>query len=164
MGFALAVREPTQCGPGGECPILVHEAATGRVHAISGQGPAPAAATIDAFRSRGIDLVPPDGFLAATVPASVDAWCLLLERFGTRRLEDAIAPARDLAARGYPMYPFLRGLLAFLEPRFRAEWPTSAAIYSPVPPDGAPLANSDLAACFDDLARAERAAGGSREA
>ena len=164
MGFALAVLEPTQCGPGGECPILVHEAATGRVHAISGQGPAPAAATIDAFRSRGIDLVPPDGFLAATVPAAVDAWCLLLERFGTRRLEDATAPARDLAARGYPMYPFLRGLLAFLEPRFRRDWPTSAAIYSPVPPDGAPLANPDLAACLEDLARAERAAGGSREA
>jgi gamma-glutamyltranspeptidase/glutathione hydrolase len=164
MGFALEVLEPTQNGPGGECPILVYEAAAQRAHAISGQGPAPAAASIEAMRERGIELVPPDGFLAATVPAAIDAWCLLLERFGTLRLEDAIAPARDLAARGFPMYPFLRGLLAFVEPRFRAEWPTSAALYSPVPADGERLANPDLAAVFDDLARAERAARGSREA
>src|SRR3990172_2281403 len=160
MGFALEVLEPTQNGPGGECPILVYEA-SGRVHAISGQGPAPAAATIARMHSLGIDLVPPAGFLAATVPAAIDAWCLLLERFGTRRLEDVLAPARDLAARGFPLYPFLRGLLAFVEPRFRAEWPTSAAIYSPVPPDGRPLANADLAGFFDDLSRAERRSAGS---
>jgi len=163
MGFALEVLEPTQNGPGGECPILFYEAASQRVHAISGQGPAPAAATLAAMRERGIALIPPDGFLAATVPAALDAWCLLLERFGTRSLEDVLAPARDLAARGFPMYPFLRGLLAFVEPRFRAEWPTSAAIYSPVPPDGRPLANAELAGFFDDLARAERRAAGSRE-
>jgi gamma-glutamyltranspeptidase/glutathione hydrolase len=164
MGFALQVLEPTQNGPGGECPILVYEAAADRVHAISGQGPAPAAASVAAMRARGLELVPPDGFLAATVPAAIDAWCLLLERFGTRRLEEVLAPARDLAARGFPMYPFLRGLLAFVEPRFRAEWPTSAAIYSPVPADGRLLSNRDLAAFFDDLVRAERAAGGPREA
>lgn len=162
MGFALEVLEPTQNGPGGECPILYHEAATGRVHAISGQGPAPAAATQAAMRERGIALIPPDGFLAATVPAALDAWCLLLERFGTRSLGDVVAPARDLAARGFAMYPFLRGLLAFVEPRFRAEWPTSAAIYSPVPPDGQTLANADLAGFFDDLVRAEAIRSGSR--
>ncbi len=163
MGFALEVLEPTQNGPGGECPILYYEAAADRVHAISGQGPAPAAATLAAMRERGVALIPPDGFLAATVPAAIDAWCLLLERFGTWSLADAIAPARDLAARGFPMYPFLRGLLAFVEPRFRSEWPTSASIYSPVPADGQPLANPDLARFFDELAQCEGRTSGSRE-
>ena len=164
MGFALEVLEPTQNGPCGECPILVFEAASGRAHAISGQGPAPAAASIAAMRARGLELIPPDGLLAATVPAAIDAWCLLLERFGTRSFEEVVAPARDLAARGFAMYPFLRGLLEFVAPRFEAEWPSSAAIYAPVPADGSPFANPDLAVCFDDLARAGRAAGGSREA
>jgi gamma-glutamyltranspeptidase/glutathione hydrolase len=164
MGFALQVLEPTQNGPGGECPILYYEAASERVYAISGQGPAPAAATLAAMRERGIDLIPPDGFLAATVPAALDAWCALLERFGTRSLEQVLAPAQGLAARGFPMYPFLRDLLALVEPRFRAEWPTSAALFSPVPPDGAPLANAELAGFLDELARAEREARGSREA
>jgi gamma-glutamyltranspeptidase/glutathione hydrolase len=88
----------------------------------------------------------------------------LLERFGTRRLEDVLAPARDLAARGFPMYPFLRGVLAFVEPRFRAQWPSSAALYSPVPANGERLRNPELAAFFEGLIRAERAAGGTREA
>ncbi|MDJ0851833.1 MAG: gamma-glutamyltransferase [Myxococcota bacterium] len=164
MGFALQVLEPTQNGPGGECPILFHEAASDRVWVISGQGPAPAGATIAAFRELGVEQIPPDGLLAACVPAALDAWCLLLERFGTRRLEDVITPARGLALRGFPMYPFLRGILSFVEPRFREHWPSSAAIYSPVPGDGEPLRNPELAAFFDGLVAAERAAGGTREA
>ncbi len=164
MGFALQVLEPTQNGPAGEAPILVYDAAAERSFAISGQGPAPARATPEAFRALGIDCIPPDGLLAATVPAALDAWCLLLERFGTRRLEDVIAPARALAASGFPMYGFLRGLLCFLEPRFREQWPSSAALYSPVPAIGARLRNPTLAGFFDALARAERAAPGGREA
>jgi gamma-glutamyltranspeptidase/glutathione hydrolase len=163
MGFALQVLEPTQNGPGGEAPILVHEAATQRDWVICGQGPAPAAATPEAFRERGVQRIPPDGFLAACIPGALDAWCQLLQRFGTLRLEDVLAPARDLAARGFPMYPFLRGILAFVEPRFRAQWPSSAALYSPVPPLGARLRNPELAGFFDALIRAERAAAGSRE-
>jgi gamma-glutamyltranspeptidase/glutathione hydrolase len=163
MGFALQVLEPTQNGPAGECPMLVHDAARDETFAISGQGTAPAAATIDRMRALGVDLIPPDGLLAATVPAALDAWCLLLARFGTRRLEDVLAPARDLAARGFPMYPFLRGVLRFVEPRFREHWPSSAAIYAPTREVGELQTNPPLAAFLDSLIRAERAASGSRE-
>jgi gamma-glutamyltranspeptidase/glutathione hydrolase len=163
MGFALQVLEPTQNGPAGEVPILVYEAATDRCFAVSGQGPAPAAATLSAMRERGITCIPPDGLLAATVPAALDAWCLLLERFGTRRLEDVLAPARGLAERGFPMYPFLQVILRFCEPRFRAEWPGSAALYAPVREIGERQTNPPLAAFFEGLIRSERAAKGSRE-
>jgi len=131
---------------------------------ISGQGPAPAAATPERFRSLGVERIPPDGLLAATVPAAFDAWCLLLEHFGTRRLADVAAPARSLAARGFPMYPLLRNLLELVEPRFREQWPSSAALYSPVPALGEPLLNPELAQLWDDLIRAEQASGGGREA
>ena len=164
MGFALQVLEPTQNGPAGEVPILVWDAGEERAIAISGQGPAPAAATIDAMRERGIDCIPPDGFLAAAVPAAIDAWCRLLERFGTRRLEDVMAPARGLALRGFPMYPFLGSLIRYLEPRFREQWPTSAAVYLPVRRDGERQTNPALARFFADLVEAERAASGGREA
>lgn len=163
MGFALQVLEPTQNGVGGEAPILVHDALAGRSWAISGQGVAPAAATPEAFAALGVDAIPPDGFLAATVPGALDAWCLLLEGFGTRRLADVLAPARSLAARGFPMYPFLRGVLSLVEPRFRAEWPSSAALYSPVPGLGEPLRNPELAAFYDGLIEAERRAPAGRE-
>ena len=141
MGFALQVLEPTQNGPAGEAPILVYCAAEDRTIAI-----------------------PPDGFLAATVPAALDAWCRLLEEFGSRKLVDVIAPARGLAERGYPMYRFLQTLLRALEPRFRAEWPTTAAIYSPTRELGKAQTNPTLAAFLGDLAAAEASAGGGREA
>jgi gamma-glutamyltranspeptidase/glutathione hydrolase len=163
MGFALQVLEPTQNGPAGEVPILVYEAAADESWAISGQGPAPAAATLDAMRERGVTSIPPDGLLAITIPAALDAWCRLLERFGTRSLEDVLAPARGLASRGFPMYPFLRLILRFCEPRFRSEWPSSASVYTPVREVGERQTNPALAEFFDGLIRAERAASGSRE-
>jgi gamma-glutamyltranspeptidase/glutathione hydrolase len=163
MGFALQVLEPTQNGPAGEVPILVYDAASDRCFAISGQGPAPAAATLAAMRELGITSIPADGLLAATVPAALDAFCLLLERFGTRRLEDVLAPARGLAERGFPMYPFLQAILRFCEPRFRSEWPGSAALYTPVRGIGERQTNPALSGFFDGLIRSERAANGSRE-
>ncbi len=163
MGFALQVLEPTQNGPAGEVPILVYDAREDRTWAISGQGPAPARATLEAMRERGVTSIPADGLLAATVPAALDAWCRLLERFGTQSLEAVLTPARDLAGRGFPMYPFLRLILRFCEPRFRAEWPSSAAIYLPIRETGERQTNPALAECFDALIRAERAASGSRE-
>jgi len=163
MGFALQVLEPTQNGPAGEVPILVYDAREDRSWAISGQGPAPAAATLEAMHERGVTSIPADGLLAATIPAALDAWCRLLERFGTQRLEDVLSPARGLAARGFPMYPFLRLILQFCEPRFRAEWPSSAEIYLPIRETGERQTNPALAAFCDALIRAERAASGSRE-
>jgi len=164
MGFALQVLEPHMNGPAGEVPMLVYDAREDRVHAISGQGAAPAAATLARFAELGLELIPGDGLLAATVPAALDAWCLLLARFGTRSLADVLAPAQSLAARGYPMYPFLRSVLGFLEPRFRNEWPTSAAVYLPLRAIGEAQTNPALAAFFGELIDAERAAGGTREA
>lgn len=164
MGFALQVLEPHQNGPGGEVPMLVWDAREERAVALSGQGPAPSAATLARLRGLGLSLIPPDGLLPAPVPAALDAWCLLLERFGTRRLADVLAPACGLAARGFPMYPFLRLILRFVEPRFRDEWPSSAAIYLPLCEEGERQTNPALARFFEALIAAERAAGGSREA
>ncbi len=159
-GFALQVLEPHMNGPAGEVPILFYAASEERVHVISGQGTAPAAATIERMRSLGVDLIPGDGLLAATVPAALDAWCLLLERFGTMTLERVLEPGRALAEEGFPMYPFLRNVLRFVEPRFRSEWPTSAEIYLPIRRVGERQRNPVLASFLESLGRTERGAGG----
>ena len=164
IGFALQVLEPHMNGPAGEVPILVYSARDDRTFAISGQGTAPAAATCERFASLGLDRIPGDGLLAATVPAALDAWCLLLAEFGTMTLEQVLAPARTLAERGFPMYPFLRSVLSFCERRFREEWPTSAALYLPLRALGERFANPTLAAFLETLVDAERASKGGREA
>jgi gamma-glutamyltranspeptidase/glutathione hydrolase len=163
MGFALQVLEPHMNGPAGEVPILFHDARADRTYAISGQGTAPAAASLERFAALGLELIPGDGLLAATVPAALDAWCLLLARFGTKSLAEVLAPARGLAERGFPMYPFLRSVLSFCERRFREEWPTSAALYLPLRAPGERQTNPALAAFLESLVAAERAASGSRE-
>src|SRR3954466_15140196 len=61
-GLALQVVEPHLNGPGGEVPILLYD---GAPRVICGQGPAPAAATIERFLERGHDLIPGSGPLAA---------------------------------------------------------------------------------------------------
>ncbi|MFQ5513966.1 MAG: gamma-glutamyltransferase family protein [Myxococcota bacterium] len=164
MGFALQVLEPHMNGPAGEVPILLYEAGSGLCHAISGQGTAPRAATLQRMRELGIELIPPDGLLAATVPAALDAWCRLLENFGTRSLSEVIAPARRLAEQGFPMYRALHEFIRGLEPRFREEWPSSADLYLPVRAIGERQTNPAYARLLGDLSEAERRARGGREA
>lgn len=163
MGFALQVLEPHMNGPAGEVPILYYDAGEDRVHVIAGQGGAPAAATIEHFEALGCDRIPGSGLAAATVPAAMDAWCQLLERFGSWRFAEVVAPAERLARDGFPMYPFLRIVLHYLEATFRERWPTSGALYHPIAADGARQRNPAYADVLASLARAEREAGGRRE-
>src|SRR5213595_602003 len=85
-GFVLQVVEPHLNGPGGEVPILAAPAGQGRVLVVNGQGPVPAAATIERFAGLGLGLVPGTGLLAACVPGAFGAWMLLLRDHGTLRL------------------------------------------------------------------------------
>src|SRR5438309_4712089 len=147
-GFAVALLKPQSVGIGGEAPILIHLADQHRTVAINGQGWAPRAATIDWFRSRGISLIPSDGFLPATVPAQFASWCTALLHFGTASLADVLGPAVEMAEGGFPSYRALGDGVAKVADRYAAEWATSAAIYlqnGRPPVDGTLLKNPDWA-------------------
>src|SRR5207248_11667616 len=75
--FALQIVEPHLNGPGGDVPIIVHDARRGRSEVICGQGPAPMAATIARFRALDLDLIPGTGLLAPCVPGCFDSFMLL---------------------------------------------------------------------------------------
>src|SRR5690348_10996354 len=76
--FTLHVVEPHLNGPGGEVPMILAPAATAAadstLRVLAGQGPLPAAATIEHFEALGLDLIPGTGLLPATVPGAVGAW------------------------------------------------------------------------------------------
>lgn len=163
MGFCLAVLEPQNNGIAGESPMLIHHAKSGRTVAISGQGTAPAAATIDWFKSQGIPLVPGDGLLGATVPSQVSNWILALAEFGTLPLERVLSSAIELARDGFPMYYGLRRCIVANEKRYRAEWPGSAALCLPhdrIPEWGDNFRNPHWAESMGMLVRAEQDARG----
>jgi len=158
MAFAQAVLEFQSYGFGGESPILIYSAARREVVAINGNTRAPAAATIEWFRSRGMGLIPGDGFLPAGVCAAADALITALDRYGTLTLAEVLAPALELAADGFPVYEGMRTRIAATASRLR-EWPTSAALLLPdgrVPEVGETWRNPDLARTFERLVEAER--------
>jgi gamma-glutamyltranspeptidase/glutathione hydrolase len=147
-GFVLQVVEPHLNGPGGEAPIVLYSADRDEVLVVDGQGPAPAAATIERFRELGLDLVPGTGLLPACVPGAFDAWLLLLREFGTLTLAEVLEPALGYAEDGYPVVPGICSSIAAMEELFRAEWPESARLYLPVPAPGDLFRNRDLAATY----------------
>src|SRR5262249_39611750 len=64
-GLVLRVVEPHLNGPGGEVPVIGYDAGQREVFVLDGQGPAPQAATLEAFGALGLGLVPGGGLLAA---------------------------------------------------------------------------------------------------
>src|ERR1700691_1330782 len=102
-GLVLQVVEPHLNGLGGEVPVIAHSAARGETFVLCGQGPAPAAATPEAFADLGLDLVPGSGLLAACVPGAFGAWMLLLREYGTLRLRAVMGYGIGYASRGYPL-------------------------------------------------------------
>src|SRR5437660_1594783 len=146
-GFTLQVVEPHLNGPGGEVPAVFYAVARGEPLVLCGQGVAPAAATIDRFRSLGHELVPGVGVLAACVPGAFGGWLLLLRDFGTWRLEDVLAFAIGYSENGFPVAP---GVHLSIE-RYAdliAGWPASRALYLPAPAVGAQFRNPTLAATY----------------
>src|SRR3954469_14908694 len=104
-GLALQVVEPHLNGPGGEVPVLYARGDTGESAVLSGQGVAPAGATIEAFRELGLELVPGTGLLAATVPGAIGAWLTLLRDHGPLPLDAVLRFAIEYAETGHPLQP-----------------------------------------------------------
>src|SRR5215207_11672026 len=150
-GLTLQVVEPHLNGPGGEVPIILHSAGKGETVVLSGQGPAPVAASIPRFEELGLELVPGTGLLAACVPGAFDAWMLLLGEFGTFRLSEVMRYAIDYAGHGYPLLPRISDTIGGVEKLFRDEWTSSAEVYlrgTGIPTPGTLFTNPDLAGTF----------------
>ncbi len=99
----LGVVEPYSTGPGGDCFMLIWQAADRALHALNGSGRAPAALSLDRLQERGLTAIPMHGMLPVTVPGAVAAWADALQRFGSRDLSVVLQPAIDYARHGFPV-------------------------------------------------------------
>ena len=71
----LAVVYPQMCTPGGDSFWLISNGRTGEVRALNASGRAARKASIDFYRSQGLNKIPPHDWLAAnTVPGAVSGW------------------------------------------------------------------------------------------
>jgi gamma-glutamyltranspeptidase/glutathione hydrolase len=120
---------------GGEAPILIRMASSGKVVVVNGNTAAPAAAQADECRRRGLEAVPNLGILARGVPAAVGALLTALQRFGTISFREAARAAMHHARTGFRAHSGLieqeqYGLRDCAE-YFRREWRHTAQLYLP---------------------------------
>lgn len=95
--LALNVTDNDQFNFGSELGILVYDAKRGVVKALSGLGEAPALATWEYFEKDGV--IKDDSMQAIPVPAPLDAYVTLLDRYGTMRFAQVAQPALRLLDR-----------------------------------------------------------------
>ena len=103
----LSVVESYSTGIGGDCFILYHETATGKLHALNGSGCSPAAATAERIRERGHGKMPDTGILPVTVPGAIDAWHAASQSLGKLGFADLLQPAIHYAESGYAVSPVI---------------------------------------------------------
>jgi gamma-glutamyltranspeptidase / glutathione hydrolase len=170
---AAAVVEPTASySLPTEVVGMIYEAKSQQVMALNGQGCAPRRATIDFFTSRGKRLIPvggKDAPLAFTLPGTIDAWVIALERYGRLSLGEVLQPAIEYAEQGFPMYRYMSLLLKSPEITRQFElFPHGAAYFRPngrAPEPGERFVQKDLAAVLKTMVRAaEQAQSGGRAA
>lgn len=153
--FVLHIVEPHLNGPGGDMTgVFVTASEPDAPCVLMGQGPAPQAATIDHYRSEGLDLVPGSGVLAAAVPGAVDAWLVLLRDYGTWELPEVLAYALGYARDGHPILGRVVATISSVAALFAEHWPTSAAQWMPkghLPEAGDLVTNEAWARSLDRL-------------
>jgi len=103
---AITIVEPVSCGLGSDAFAIVWDGT--RLHGLNASGVAPAAWDVGYFQRRHGGEIPQRGWDSVTVPGAVAAWAALHERFGRLSFEDLLAPAIELAERGYGVSPMVR--------------------------------------------------------
>src|SRR6202163_2888415 len=144
----LGVVQPSTNGVGSDAVLLIYDAKQKKVFSLNAEGTAPKLATIDWYKAnRGGKIPVNDTLLSGTVPGVVDAWYILLSRWGTRSFAELLAPAIEIAERGVPMGRMLNS------PALQ-KYPSSQRVYAPDGKhwkEGEVWKNPDLARTFRRL-------------
>jgi gamma-glutamyltranspeptidase / glutathione hydrolase len=148
---------------GGETQALIYNPRIGKVIGIDALGVAPAGATPELFRGKGMAYPPEYGPLAALTPGTPGGLMTMLAEYGTLSLKDVLEPAIQMAD-GYPIEAETANSIERSKERIK-QWKYSRAVYLTHPGEKreAPYAGEvfrqpDLAATLRKLVEAEQQA------
>src|SRR5215472_1696130 len=146
-------------GLGSDAVVLVYVAREKKVYSVNAEPRAPKLATIEWYEKNNGGRIPEsDGLLSGGLPGVVDAWYVLLDRWGTMSFEQVLEPAIDLAENGFPLGESSAEDIAATKKILK--YPTSVRIYLPdgkLPKPGDVFRNRDLARTLRKLVEAEQA-------
>ena len=155
---ALGVTDFSLNGAGSDAVVLIYNAREKKVYSVNAEPRAPRLATIDWYEKNNGGKIPnSDGLLSGGLPGVVDAWYILLDRWGTMSFEQVLAPAIDLAENGFPLSEDGAGAIA--DAKKIRKYPSTVKIYLPngqPPKAGEIFRNPDLARTLKKLVEAER--------
>jgi gamma-glutamyltranspeptidase/glutathione hydrolase len=154
----LGVVDAAMNGVGSDAVLLVYDAHAKKVVSINAEGTAPQLATIDWYKQHNNNELPrSDGLLSGTVPGAVDAWYILLDRWGTMSFAQVLEQAIDLADNGFPIGAMMAGYIDSTQ-KIR-KYPSTVKVYLPggrAPNPGEIFRNPDLARTLRKLVEAEK--------
>src|SRR5262249_13664273 len=154
----LGIVDAASNGVGSDAVILVYDAKAKTVASINAEGTAPKAATIEWYQKNlGGKLPESDTLLSGTVPGVVDAWYLLLDRWGTMSFAQVLQPAVEMAENGFPIGERMAAAIA--TSKKLKKYPSSVKVYLPggqAPNPGDIFRNPDLARTLRMLVEAEK--------
>lgn len=148
---------------GGETQALIYNPHTGKVMGVNALGVAPTGATPAFYKSKGYDIPPAYGPLAAVTPGTPGGLFTMLSEFGTMSLAQVLKPAMQLAE-GYPMETSTADMIEKNKGRIK-NWPYSKKIFLPhlnenreAPEGGEIFVQKDLFQMLSKLVDAESSA------
>ena len=155
---ALAVTDFSLNGVGSDAQLLLYVSKENKVYSINAEPRAPKLATIDWYQKNNAGKIPSsDGLLSGGIPGVVDAWYILLDRWGTMSFEQVLQPAIELAEGGFPLSEGLAKVIS--DSKKITKYPTTTRVYMPngrAPKPGEIFKNPDLAITLKKLVEAER--------
>ena len=153
----LGVTDPFSCGIGGGGFMVVYLAKDKRVITIDHRETAPASFSPSVFTDNGkpmdFDTAVASG-ASVGVPGTVRGWHEALERYGTMSFKQVLAPAIQVATRGFPVSATMHGLIVENEKKF-GMFSTTSQLYlknGKALPTGTVVKNPDLAKAYRELA------------
>ncbi len=148
---------------GGETQALIYNPHTGKVMGVNALGVAPTGATPAFYKSKGYDIPPAYGPLAAVTPGTPGGLFTMLSEYGTMSLAQVLKPAMQMAE-GYPMETSTADMIEKNKARIK-NWPYSKKIFLPhlnesreAPEGGEIFVQKDLFQMLSKLVEAESSA------
>ena len=158
IAAVLNVTEPNMTGIGGDAFMMVYSSKTKKLEGLNASGRAPRALNVDHFTAKKLTQIPTAGMEAITVPGAFDGWVTLLEKHGTMKLAELMAPAIDLAENGFPVMEKIAADWAWEEPRLKlnAAAASTFLVNGAAPPPGAIFVQKNLARTLRTIATGGR--------
>ena len=158
MAAVLNVTEPNMTGVGGDAFMMIYSSKTKKLEGLNASGRAPRALNLEYFTSRKITQMPTTGMEAVTVPGAFDGWITLLDKHGTMKLADLLAPAIGYADNGFPVMEKTAADWEPEVPRLKLTEPAASTyvVNGGAPRPGTMFVQKNLARTFRALARGGR--------